>query len=116
GLSSGENTRVGLCKAFMNDPKLLLLDEPTAYLDPEIAWQVKNALLDAQREKGTTILYTSHNMDEVERMCKRIIFLHHGKIIAAGSPIEITQAILEEEREEPALEEVFMRVVKGQAA
>src|SRR5216684_1377455 len=82
-----------------------LLDKPTAYLDPEIAWQVKNALLDAQREKGTTILYTSHNMDEVERMCKRIIFLHHGKVIASGSPIEITQAILEEEREEPALEE-----------
>ncbi len=115
-LSSGENTRVGLCKAFMNDPQLLLLDEPTAYLDPEIAWQVKNALLDAQREKGTTILYTSHNMDEVERMCKRIIFLHHGKVIAAGSPIEITQAILEEEREEPALEEVFLRLVKGKAA
>ena len=115
-LSSGENTRVGLCKAFMNDPELLLLDEPTAYLDPEIAWQVKNALLEAQREKGTTILYTSHNMDEVERMCKRIVFLHHGKVIAAGSPIEITQAILEEEREEPALEEVFMRLVKGKAA
>ncbi len=115
-LSSGENTRVGLCKAFMNDPQLLLLDEPTAYLDPEIAWQVKNALLDAQREKGTTILYTSHNMDEVERMCKRIIFLHHGKVIAAGTPIEITQAILEEEREEPALEEVFLRLVKGRAA
>jgi len=115
-LSSGENTRVGLCKAFLNDPRLLLLDEPTAYLDPEVAWQVKNALLEAQREKGTTILYTSHNMDEVERMCKRIIFLHHGKVIAAGSPIEITQTILEEEREEPALEEVFMRVVKGKAA
>src|SRR5713226_8731093 len=115
-LSSGENTRVGLCKAFMNNPRLLLLDEPTAYLDPEIAWQVKNALLEAQRERGTAILYTSHNMDEVERMCKRIIFLHHGKVIAAGSPIEITQAILEEEREEPALEEVFLRVVKGKAA
>jgi ABC-2 type transport system ATP-binding protein len=115
-LSSGENTRVGLCKAFMNDPRLLLLDEPTAYLDPEIAWQVKNILLEAQRERGTTILYTSHNMDEVERMCNRIIFLHHGKVIATGSPIEITQAILEEERAEPALEEVFMRVVKGKAA
>lgn len=115
-LSSGENTRVGLCKAFMNDPRLLLLDEPTAYLDPEIAWQVKNILLEAQLERGTTILYTSHNMDEVERMCNRIIFLHHGKVIATGSPIEITQAILEEERAEPALEEVFMRVVKGKAA
>jgi ABC-2 type transport system ATP-binding protein len=115
-LSSGENTRVGLCKAFMNEPRLLLLDEPTAYLDPEAAWQVKNALLEAQREKGTTILYTSHNMEEVERMCKRIIFLHHGKVIAAGSPIAITQAILEEKREEPALEEVFLRVVRGKAA
>ena len=115
-LSSGENTRVGLCKAFINDPRLLLLDEPTAYLDPEIAWQVKNILLESQRERGTTILYTSHNMDEVERMCHRIIFLHHGKVIATGSPIEITQAILQEERAEPALEEVFMRVVKGKAA
>ena len=81
-----------------------------------MAWQVKNALLDAQRDKGTTILYTSHNMEEVERMCKRIIFLHHGKVIAAGSPIEITQALLEEEREQPALEEVFLRVVRGKAA
>src|SRR6204780_1268147 len=115
-LSSGEITRVGLCKAFLNDPELLLLDEPTAHLDPEVAWQVKNALLDAQRDKGTTILYTSHNMEEVERMCKRIIFLHHGKVIAAGSPIEITQALLEEEREEPALEEVFLRVVRGKEA
>ncbi len=86
------------------------------YLDPEVVRQVKNALLEAQRESGTTILYTSHNMDEVERMCKRIVFLHHGKLIAEGSPIEITQAILEEEREEPALEEVFMRLVKGKAA
>jgi ABC-type multidrug transport system ATPase subunit len=55
-------------------------------------------------------------MEEVERMCKRIIFLHHGKVIAAGSPIAITQAILEEKREEPALEEVFLRVVRGKAA
>jgi ABC-2 type transport system ATP-binding protein len=100
----------------MNDPQLLLLDEPTAYLDPEVSWQVKNTLLDAQREKGMTILYTSHNMAEVEQMCKRIVFLHHGKVIAVGSPIEITQALLEEEREEPALEEVFLRVVKGKAA
>ncbi|HYL59943.1 MAG TPA: ABC transporter ATP-binding protein [Candidatus Acidoferrales bacterium] len=115
-LSSGENTRVGLCKAFMNKPRLLLLDEPTAYLDPEIAWQVKNVLLEAQRENGTTILYTSHNMDEVERMCNRIVFLHHGKVVACGSPIEITQAILKEERAEPALEEVFMRLAREKAA
>src|SRR5579863_9858106 len=111
-LSSGENTRVGLCKAMINNPRLLLLDEPTVYLDPEIAWQVKQVLLEAQREFGTTILYTSHNMLEVERMCNRIVFLHHGRVIAAGSPIEITRAILKEERSEPALEEVFLRVVR----
>jgi ABC-2 type transport system ATP-binding protein len=115
-LSSGENTRVGLCKAFMNDPELLLLDEPTSYLDPEIAWQVKNILLDAQRKRGITIIYTSHNMEEVELMCNRIIFLHHGKVIAAGSPIEITHTVLQEKRARPALEEVFLRVVKGNAA
>ncbi len=115
-LSSGENTRVGMCKALMNDPALLLLDEPTAYLDPETAWQVKEALLEARREQGMTILYTSHNMSEVEKMCDRIVFLHHGKVIAEGSPIEITQSILNEEREEPALEEVFMRVVRGAEA
>ncbi len=115
-LSSGENTRVGLCKALMNDPALLLLDEPTAYLDPETSWQVKETLLQDRRDHGTTMLYTSHNMAEVEKMCDRIVFLHRGKVIAAGSPIEITQAILKEERDEPALEEVFMRVVRGAEA
>jgi ABC-2 type transport system ATP-binding protein len=111
-LSSGENTRVGLAKALMNDPEVLLLDEPTAYLDPEIAHDVKEILLRAQRERGTTILYTSHNMFEVERLCTRLIFLHRGRIIADGSPIEVTQAILREERQQPALEEVFLRVAR----
>jgi ABC-2 type transport system ATP-binding protein len=113
-LSSGETTRVGLCKAFMNDPKLLLLDEPTAYLDPQIAAQVKQILLDMQRERGTTILYTSHNMAEVEKMCSRIIFLSRGRVIASGSPIEVTQTILKEDRDEPALEEVFLHVAQRQ--
>ena len=113
-LSSGETTRVGLCKAFMNDPKLLLLDEPTAYLDPQIAAQVKGILLDLQRERGTTILYTSHNMAEVEKMCSRIIFMSHGRVIASGSPIEVTQTILKEDRDEPALEEVFLHVARRQ--
>jgi ABC-2 type transport system ATP-binding protein len=112
GLSSGELTRVGLCKALINRPRLLLLDEPTAYLDPEISWQVKDVLGRLQREESTTILYTSHNMAEVERMCDRVIFMNHGRIIASGTPIEITNAILEEERQEPALEEVFMRVAR----
>ncbi len=111
-LSSGENTRVGLAKAMLNDPDLLLLDEPTAYLDPDIAYQVKEALLEARSDRGMTILYTSHNMSEVERLCDRIVFLNHGRVIAIGSPIEITQAILNEEREAPALEEVFLRVAR----
>ena len=78
-LSSGETTRVGLCKAFLNNPELLLLDEPTAYLDFQAALQVRDVLLDLQRSRGTTILYTSHNMHEVQRMCNRIIFLSHGQ-------------------------------------
>ncbi|HEY6394760.1 MAG TPA: ABC transporter ATP-binding protein [Candidatus Binataceae bacterium] len=115
-LSSGENTRVGLCKALMNSPALLLLDEPTAYLDPEIALTVKEVLLREQRERAMTILYTSHNMSEVERMCNRIVFMHHGRVIASGSPIEITHAVLKEQRNEPALEEVFLKIAKGEAA
>jgi ABC-2 type transport system ATP-binding protein len=112
-LSSGENTRVGLCKSLMNDPRLLLLDEPTAYLDPEVSFKVKEVLLEKRRESGMTILYTSHNMAEVEQMCDQIIFLHRGHVIASGSPIEVTRAILADEREQPALEEVFLRVARG---
>jgi len=109
-LSSGEITRVGLCKAFLNNPELLLLDEPTAYLDPQAAIQVREVLLDLQKTRGTTILYTSHNMHEVERMCDRILFLSKGSIIATGTPIEVTREILNEDRNAPALEEVFIRI------
>ncbi|MFA5954044.1 MAG: ABC transporter ATP-binding protein [Patescibacteria group bacterium] len=111
-LSSGQVTRVGLCKAFLNSPKLLLLDEATASLDPQIAHEVREVLLTAQREEGVSILYTSHNMAEVEKMCPRVIFLNHGRIVAEGSPVDITRAILKEEREEPALEEVFFHMMR----
>jgi ABC-2 type transport system ATP-binding protein len=109
-LSSGETTRVGLCKAFLNNPELLLLDEPTAYLDYQAAIQVREVLLDLQRNYGTTILYTSHNMHEVQRMCDRIIFLSHGRIVTTGTPIDVTREILQENREKPALDEVFIRI------
>lgn len=109
-LSSGELTRVGLCKSLLNDPKLLLLDEPTASLDPEISLKVREILLKIQKEIGTTILYTSHNMYEVEKICSKIIFLNHGEIIAEGSPMEITSKILGKKSKEPALEEVFLKV------
>lgn len=111
-LSSGEITRVGLCKAFLNNPELLLLDEPTAYLDFQAAMQVREVLLDLQKNYGTTILYTSHNMLEVQRMCDRIIFLSHGRIIATGTPIEVTREILKEDRDSPALDEVFIRIAE----
>jgi ABC-2 type transport system ATP-binding protein len=114
-LSSGETTRVGLCKAFLNNPELLLLDEPTAYLDFQAALQVRDVLLDLQRSCGTTILYTSHNMHEVQRMCNHIIFLSHGKVIESGTPIELTRRILKEDREAPALDEVFIRIASRQA-
>jgi ABC-2 type transport system ATP-binding protein len=111
-LSSGETTRVGLCKAFLNDPELLLLDEPTAYLDLQAGLQVRDVLLDLQRTCGTTILYTSHNMREVQRICNRIIFLSRGKLIATGTPIELTRKILQQDRDTPALDEVFIRLAE----
>ncbi len=113
-LSSGETARVGLCKAFLNDPELLVLDEPTVYLDPLIALEVREALLELQRSRGTSILYTSHNMAEVQLMCNRVVFLSHGKVIATGSPIEVTRAVLSERRDEPALEEVFIHIARRQ--
>jgi ABC-2 type transport system ATP-binding protein len=114
-LSSGETTRVGLCKAFLNNPELLLLDEPTAYLDLQAALQVRDVLLDLQGTYGTTILYTSHNMLEVQRMCDRIIFLSQGRVIAAGTPIEVTREILKENGDAPALDEVFIRIAERSA-
>jgi ABC-2 type transport system ATP-binding protein len=109
-LSSGENTCAILCKAFLNDPELLLLDEPTAFLDPRMARRVKRVLREMKERRGTTILYTSHNMADVEEVCSRIVFLSRGRVIAAGSAVEVTQTILREDRSEPALEEVFLRV------
>ncbi len=111
-LSAGENTRVGLAKALLNKPRLILLDEPTASLDPQMAHEAREILLRVQKEERTTILYTSHNMAEIEKLCNRIVFLNHGRIIASGTLMEVTNAILREERKEPALEEVFFRAVK----
>ena len=113
-LSSGETARIGLCKAFLNEPELLLLDEPTVYLDPLIALEVREALLDLQRIRDTGILYTSHNMAEVQRLCNRVVVVSHGRVIATGSPIEVTRAILSEHRNEPALEEVFIHIARRQ--
>jgi len=109
-LSSGETTRVGLCKAFLNRPVLLLLDEPTAFLDPEAALSVRRLLADMQQRDGTTILYTSHNMREVQHLCDRVLFLKRGRIVATGTPLEVTRDLLGASRDVPALEEAFIRI------
>jgi len=80
-LSSGQHTRVTLCKGLINAPDLLLLDECTLGLDPDIAEKTRRALREFQREKHTTILFTSHNMNEVEELCGRIAFLNKGEIL-----------------------------------
>jgi len=107
-LSSGESTRVNLCKALLNDPELLMLDEPTASLDPDIADKVRKLLRRIQREKGMTMIYTSHNMRDVEEVCDRVLFLHKGRIIAEGTPQQVTHKFRQK-----SLEDVFIRVARG---
>lgn len=91
-LSQGQKTRVYLCKAFLNNPKLLLLDEPTASLDPDVAKVVRKQIVEA-RQQGMTILLTSHNMAEVEELCDRVLFINHGEIIAEDTPEELARKV-----------------------
>jgi ABC-2 type transport system ATP-binding protein len=88
-LSSGQRTLVGLAKSLLNRPQLLILDEPTASLDPEIAVRIRHTLMQVHEEQGFTLLITSHNMREVERLCRRVVFMAHGRVVADGSPSEI---------------------------
>ncbi len=90
-LSSGQKTRVILVKSLLNKPKLLLMDEPTASLDPDIANKVVELIQTLQKKEGVSILYTSHNMDEVERLCDRVMFLDHGKILTEDTPLGLTK-------------------------
>jgi ABC-2 type transport system ATP-binding protein len=107
-LSSGESTRLNLCKSLLNDPELLLLDEPTASLDPDIADKVRKLLRKIQKERGMTILYTSHNMRDVEEVCDRIRFIQKGRSIAEGTPREVT-----EQFRQRTLEDVFIRIARS---
>lgn len=110
-ISSGHQTRLNLAKALINEPKVLLLDEPTASLDPDIADKTRKLLKSIREERNISILYTSHNMKEMEEMSDRIIFLHRGKIIAEGKPEEVIQSFKRKD-----LEEVFLRVAREEKA
>jgi len=92
-LSSGNMARLNLCKAFINQPKIVLLDEPTSSLDPDVADQVRQFIKLSREKYKTTILITSHNMAEIEELCDRVIFMNHGKIIAEDTPEGLSKKI-----------------------
>ncbi|WP_084958950.1 ABC transporter ATP-binding protein [Thermoactinospora rubra] len=107
-LSSGQRTRVQLAKALLNEPDLLILDEPTANLDPDAGDRIRTLLVRLAREEGRAMLITSHNMPEVERMCDRIHFMAEGRIVASGSAAELAASF-----EADDLEAVFLKVARG---
>ena len=107
-LSSGQLTRLNLCKAFLNDPEILFLDEPTASLDPDIAAKVRERLHELQQQRGLTMIYTSHNMQEVEQLCDRVIFLAKGRIVMQGSPAEIIK-----QSKRRSLEDLFIAIARN---
>lgn len=106
-LSSGQLTRLTLAKAILTEPKILFLDEPTASLDPDIAEKIRTLLKEERQASGLSILYTSHNMREMEEMSDRIIFLQHGKIVAEGTAPEIVARFGQTD-----LEEVFLKLAR----
>ena len=106
-LSSGEQTRVALAKALLNRPQLLLLDEPTASLDPAAAQTVRKQIRDLAEQEGCGILWTSHNMYEVEDVCDRVLFVSHGRILLEGDPRALPAA-----HGVHSLEELFIRLAR----
>jgi ABC-2 type transport system ATP-binding protein len=106
-LSSGEQTRVGLAKAMLNRPRLLLLDEPTASLDPSVAQEVRSQIRALAAEGRGGVLWTSHNMYEVEEVCRRVLFLSRGKILLEGDP-----RTLPREHGKQTLEELFIALAR----
>jgi ABC-2 type transport system ATP-binding protein len=106
-LSAGQKTRVSLAKALLNEPELLLLDEPTASLDPDTADWVRSKLQSYCKERHATLVLASHNMAEVERLADRVIMLEKGRIIADETPAELIQRFGRE-----TLEEVFLDIAR----
>ncbi|MGB9152997.1 MAG: ABC transporter ATP-binding protein [Alphaproteobacteria bacterium] len=107
-LSAGQRTRASLAKSLLNRPRLLLLDEPTASLDPDTADWVRSLLMDYRRETGATIFMSSHNMLEVERMCDDVVMMKQGKIVARGAPQDLLISFKREN-----LEEVFLDIARN---
>lgn len=110
-LSAGQRTRVGLAKALINQPELLLLDEPTASLDPDTADWVRGHLESYRRTRGATILLASHNMPEVERLCDKVVIMKRGRIVDEGSPAALIRRFGRN-----TLEEVFLAVARSEEA
>ena len=106
-LSSGQRTRVALAKSFVNRPDLLLLDEPTASLDPDTADWVRQRLEDYRVQSGAAILLASHNMAEVERLCSEVLMMKRGRIVDRGKP-----SALIERHGRSTLEEVFLEIAR----
>jgi len=106
-LSSGQKNRVSLAKALINDPEILLLDEPTASLDPDVGDYIRTYLEDFASKRGTTILLASHNMNEVERLCNEVMMMKNGKIIDQG-----TCESLINKHGRKNLEETFLKIVR----
>ena len=106
-LSSGEMSRLNLAKAIINEPKLILLDEPTASLDPSISKQIREIIKSYVVKHKTAILWTSHNMKEIEEVCDKVMFLAHGKIVLSGNP-----KTLAKEYGKKDLEELFITVAR----
>ena len=106
-LSSGQKNRISLAKALINNPSILLLDEPTASLDPETSDFVRTFLENYKKEKKISILLASHNMSEVERLCASVLMMKEGKIIDKGTPAELI-----EKHGRKNLEEVFLKLTR----
>jgi ABC-2 type transport system ATP-binding protein len=92
-LSTGQKTRINLVKSLLNDPELILMDEPTASLDPDIADKTLTLIEKLRKSRELSILYTSHDMEEVARICDEVIFLDHGKIVAHDTPLGLTKRV-----------------------
>ena len=106
-LSSGQKNRVSLAKALINEPEILLLDEPTASLDPDVGDYIRTYIEDFASKKGTTILLASHNMNEVERLCTEVMMMKNGEIIDKGT---CSSLIIKHGRKN--LEETFLKIVR----